>query len=147
MIFIGKWPIQTNRARLLKSLLGVHALLVDHNRIVFVSILSFSQECCEVQRLLSLFLADLLTLTPSLWPRTQLYHSNAETESRLPKSATVSYWQWSQRQSSQRPHIWRRLDCLRLPRTLLPPPVCKTLWKRGVLVLRPVVNLMLTINL
>ena len=58
------------------------------------------------------FLANLLTLACCLWPRTQLYHSNAETENRLAKSAAVRYWQWPQRQSSQRLHIWRRSDCL-----------------------------------
>ena len=125
MIFIAKWLIRTNRARLLKSLWGVHALLFDHNWIIFVPILSFPQECCNIQRLLSLLLADLLTLAPSLWPRTQLYRCNAETENRLPKSAAVSYRQWSQRQSSQRPHIQRRLDCPRLPRALLPPRCAK----------------------
>ena len=127
MIFIAKWLTQTNSARLLKRLWGVHALLFDHNWVIFAPILSFSHECCNVQRLLSLLLANLLTLACSLWPRIKLYRSNAETENRLSKSAAVSYRQWSQRQSSLRPHMWRRSDCLRLPRTLLPPPVCKTL--------------------
>ena len=71
----------------------------------------------------SLLVADPMTLAYCLRPNTLLYHSDAETENRLPKPSSVSGWQQFQHQLLQRPHT-RRTDCL--PHvdkpTLLPPP-------------------------
>ena len=82
MIFIAKWLIQTNRVRLSEELM--HCCLTIIGLLLFHS-LAFPTNSATYKGLSSLLLVDLLMLACSLWPRTQSYCSNAETENRPPK--------------------------------------------------------------